>query len=64
MNIKHFNVCMLLGWLMMLAGGVLIHPGWGLGVAGAVLMAGSALTAYLGGVYAPEKPADPGQASA
>lgn len=63
MDIKHFNVCMLLGWLMLLAGGVLIHPGWGLAVAGAVLMAGSALTAYLGGVYAAEKPAD-GKATA
>lgn len=57
MNIKHFNVCMLLGWLLLLAGGVLIHPGWGLAVAGGVLMATCALTAYLGGVYLPEKPA-------
>lgn len=63
MNIKHFNVCMLLGWLLLLAGGIVIDLGWGLATAGGVLMAGSALTAYLGGVYAPDKP-DAGKAGA
>ena len=28
MNVKIFNVAMLLGWLMVLAGGIVIHPGW------------------------------------
>lgn len=53
MDIKIFNVCMLLGWLLLLAGGVIVHPGWGLAVAGLVLMASCALMVCLGGVYAP-----------
>lgn len=57
MNLKIFNACMLVGWLLILAGGVMVHPGWGLAVAGAVLMVGSAVVAYLGGVYSPDKPA-------
>ncbi|QBQ96291.1 hypothetical protein [Paraburkholderia pallida] len=49
MNIKIFNVCLLLGWLMVLAGGIVIHPGWGIAVAGAILIVLTLLAAYLAG---------------
>jgi hypothetical protein len=52
MNIKVFNLCLSVGWLMILAGGVVIHPGWGLAIAGAVLFIGTLAAAYLGGVFA------------
>lgn len=61
MNVKVFNLCLALGWLMVLAGGVLIHPGWGIAIAGALLMALTLASAYLGGitVQAPAKAAQP-----
>lgn len=54
MNIKLWNVCMLLGWLMLLAGGVVIHPGWGIAIAGAVLLVGTAVAGYVFGIVSPE----------
>lgn len=56
MNAKLFNVCLLVGWLMVLAGGVVIHPGWGIAIAGALLLVLSLSSAYLGGLYLPQKP--------
>ena len=50
MDIRIFNVCMLVGWLMLLAGGVVIHPGWGIAIAGAVLLVGTFVAAYLAGL--------------
>lgn len=61
MSIKVFNLCLLIGWLMILAGGVLIHPGWGIAIAGVVLFVGTLAGAYLGGVFAPA--AKPDQAA-
>jgi len=61
MNVKIFNVAMMVGWLMVLAGGVVIHPGWGVAIAGALLLVLSLASAYLAGLYAPgqsTKPAD------
>jgi hypothetical protein len=52
MNIKLFNVCLLLGWLMVLAGGVVISPGWGIAIAGALLLLLCLVSAYIGGLYA------------
>jgi hypothetical protein len=49
MNVRVFNVCLLLGWLMVLAGGVVIHPGWGLAIAGALLVVLTLAAAYLAG---------------
>lgn len=51
MNVKLFNVCLLLGWLMVLAGGVVIHPGWGLAIAGALLLVLTLASAYLAGLH-------------
>jgi len=57
MDIKLFNICLLLGWLMILAGGVILHPGWGIAVAGAVLLVGTATAAYVFGVEGAKPPA-------
>jgi hypothetical protein len=51
MNVKIFNLCLLLGWLMVLAGGVVIHPGWGIAIAGALLLLLTLASAYLAGLY-------------
>lgn len=51
MNVKLFNLCMLLGWLMVLAGGVVIHPGWGIAIAGALLLLLTLASAYLAGLH-------------
>ena len=56
MNLKLFNICLLVGWLMILAGGVVIHPGWGIAIAGAVLFVTTVLMGYVFGVRA-ETPA-------
>lgn len=56
MNIKVFNVCLLLGWAMILAGGVIVSPGWGIAVAGAVLFVGTGVAAYVFGFQAPKQP--------
>lgn len=52
MNVKIFNVCLMVGWLMVLAGGVVIHPGWGIAIAGGLLMALTMASAYLAGLHA------------
>jgi len=51
MNIKVFNVCLLLGWLMVLAGGVLINLGWGIAIAGVLLIMLSFAASYVAGLY-------------
>jgi hypothetical protein len=61
MNIKVFNLCLLLGWLMVLAGGVIVNPGWGIVGAGALLLVLTLATAYLAGIQAP-KPGEAGEA--
>ena len=58
MNIKIFNICLLLGWLLILVGGVVIHPGWGLAIAGAVLLLLTLASAYLAGLAAPRPAAE------
>lgn len=56
MNIKVFNLCLAVGWLMVLAGGVVIHPGWGIAIAGALLLMLTLASAYLGGITAGKQP--------
>ncbi len=52
MDIKIFNACLAIGWLLILIGGVLVHVGLGLAVAGAVLILMSFLSVRIaGGVY-------------
>lgn len=55
MNIKVFNLCLLLGWLMVLAGGVYINPGWGVAIAGALLLVLTLVISYLAGLVDPAK---------
>lgn len=64
MNIKAFNVALLIGWLMVLAGGIVIHPGWGIAIAGALLIALVLVSAYIGGLYDPAKVEKPAGESA
>lgn len=51
MDVKLFNLCLLLGWLMVLAGGVIIHPGWGIALAGVLLLLLTLASAYLAGLH-------------
>ena len=51
MNVKLFNLCLLLGWLMVLAGGVIINPGWGIALAGGLLLVLTLASAYLAGLH-------------
>lgn len=55
-NIKVFNMCLLLGWLMVLAGGVILNPGWGIVAAGGLLIALTLAAAYLAGWEQPARP--------
>lgn len=57
MHATLFNVCMALAWLLVLAGGLLIHPGAGLCFAGLLLIALALLAAQMaGGLYTPDAP--------
>ena len=59
MSIYAFNAGLLIGWLLVLAGGLLISPGWGLGVAGALLIALVLLSVRVaGGLYVPPPKAE------
>ncbi|KVS40466.1 hypothetical protein [Burkholderia ubonensis] len=49
MDVKIFNICLLIGWLMVLAGGVILNPGWGIVAAGGLLIALTLIAAYLAG---------------
>lgn len=60
MNVKIFNVCMLIGWLMVLAGGVLVHPGWGIAIAGGLLLLLTLVSAYFAGLHGMAKPVSDG----
>lgn len=61
MNVKVFNLCLLLGWLMVLGGGVVINIGWGIAFAGGLLLVLTLAGAYAAGLRAP-KPRAPGEA--
>jgi quinol-cytochrome oxidoreductase complex cytochrome b subunit len=60
MNIKIFNVALLIGWLMVLAGGVVINPGWGVALSGALLLVLTMASAYIAGLQPAPKPDDQG----
>lgn len=53
MNIHIFNAGLLVGWLLVLAGGVLVHPGFGLIGAGVLLLVLVFLSVRLAGVFVP-----------
>jgi hypothetical protein len=55
MNALVFNLCMLIGWLMVLVGGYMVSPAWGILGAGAVLIAFTFVWALLAGVQNPSR---------
>lgn len=52
MDLRIFNAAMLVGWLLVLAGGVLINPGIGILCAGLLLIVLALLVSRIGGLYA------------
>ena len=52
MDIRLFNLCLAVGWLMVTGGLCMVHPGWGLAAGGAVLLGLTFVSAWLGGVHA------------
>jgi hypothetical protein len=58
MQTSVFNAAMIIGWLLALAGGVILSPGAGLVGAGLLLIALVLLSVRLaGGLYTPDTPA-------
>jgi hypothetical protein len=56
MHVHVFNVCLLLGWLLVLAGGVLMNVGAGLAAAGVLLIVLVLVASRVaGGLYVPER---------
>lgn len=49
MNANHFNAAILVGWVLVLAGGMWIHPGAGLAVGGLLLIVLTLVAVRLGG---------------
>lgn len=55
MHIHAFNASLLIGWLLVLAGGLLCNPGIGLAVGGLLLIGLVLLSAHIaGGIYVPD----------
>ena len=52
MDIKLFNLCLLVGWLMLTVGACIVHLGYGLAVGGLVLLALTFASAFMAGVHA------------
>ncbi|AQW29048.1 hypothetical protein ACEQ38_09205 [Ralstonia syzygii subsp. celebesensis] len=53
MNAHLFNACLLIGWLLVLAGGCLVHVGYGLAFAGLLLLVVVLFVSRMAGVYLP-----------
>lgn len=54
MNANVFNASLIVGWLLVLVGGVLLSPGLGLAVAGLLLIILALVAQWLaGGLYLP-----------
>ena len=53
MTVFAFNASLLLGWALVLAGGVILSPGWGLVGAGLLMIAQTFLIAFRAGVGRP-----------
>lgn len=54
MDVRIFNLCLLVGWAMFLAGGVVLNPGWGILAAGALLLVLTIAGAVFFGVRGPK----------
>ena len=61
MKLIIFNICIAVGWLMVLAGGVIINVGWGIAVAGVLMLLLVLSGAYFGGIYSPSAEKKPRQ---
>jgi hypothetical protein len=61
MQTSVFNACLLLGWGLVLVGGIVLNPGAGLLGAGLLLIALAMLGAKIGGLYVAEPDAAPQQ---
>ncbi|MGP8437174.1 hypothetical protein ACT2FY_12980 [Paraburkholderia fungorum] len=55
MNAYIFNACLLIGWLLALAGGLLLNPGAGLIFAGLLLLAIVLVVTRMVGIYVPSR---------
>lgn len=53
MTVQIFNACLLVGWLLVLVGGVIVNPGVGLFVAGVLLVVLTFVVSRVFGVAAP-----------
>jgi hypothetical protein len=53
MDFRIFNTCLLLGWLLFLAGAVLVHVGYGLAASGVLLLLLTLVSARIAGIQAP-----------
>ncbi|MFM0256091.1 hypothetical protein [Paraburkholderia sediminicola] len=54
MNAHIFNICLLIGWLLALAGGVLLNLGGGMIFAGLLLLAIVLVVTRMVGIYVPK----------
>ena len=52
MNITHFNIAVLLGWLLVSAGALLVSIGYGLVASGALLIVLTFALSRIAGLYA------------
>ncbi|MFM0506678.1 hypothetical protein [Paraburkholderia sp. RL17-373-BIF-A] len=55
MNAHIFNICLLIGWLLSLAGGVLLNLGGGMIFAGLLLLAIVLVVTRMVGIYVPKR---------
>lgn len=56
MHVHVFNACLLLGWVLVLAGGVMLNVGAGVAVAGLLLIVLVFVAMRVaGGLYVPQK---------
>jgi hypothetical protein len=60
MNANIFNICLLIGWLLALAGGVYLNVGAGLVAGGILLLVIVFAVARVAGVYVPAPKIDEG----
>lgn len=58
MTVLAFNLSLLLGWVLVLAGGVILSPGWGLVGAGLLLIVQTLVIAFRAGVGRPRGDAE------
>jgi hypothetical protein len=61
MDHRIFNLCLLVGWAMFLAGGIVLNIGWGILAGGALLLVLTIAGAVFFGVRGPKARA-PGEA--